>query len=66
MLHIVERSSLLLKDDDDSNNKRGRGWNEVEKFCLFSTTGTVLELVQCWNWTVNSHGVSTKFIASVA
>jgi hypothetical protein len=39
---------LFLKDDDDddgnNNNKRGRVWKGVEKFCLFSTTGTVLEL----------------------
>ena len=50
MSHIVEQSFLLLKDDDDddddnnNNSKRGRGWNEVEKFCLFSTTGKMLEL----------------------
>jgi hypothetical protein len=49
-----------LKDDDD-NNKRGMGWNEVEKFCLFSTTGT-----RWWNWNINCHCVSRKFISRAA
>jgi hypothetical protein len=30
MSQILEGSFLSLKDDDN-NNKRGRGWNEVEK-----------------------------------